>query len=101
MIAYTVRARFTDRETADAWVAWLCDGHLAAVRTAGALEASVIMLGSEPPEAEARYLFASSDAFRDYERDHAPALRAEGAALFPPSRGITLERSVGAVVLRL
>jgi hypothetical protein len=36
--------------------------------------------------------------FEDYERDHAPRLRAEGLRLFGPEKGAVYRRSLGTVV---
>ena len=38
------------------------------------------------------------DAFAAYERNHAPRVRAEGAARIPPQGGVRLTRSLGAIV---
>ncbi len=76
------------------WCRWLRDEHLADVVTAGALRAELICFVDEK-RCEARYVFASREAFDRYERDHAPALRDEGLARFPLARGLTYSRSVG------
>ena len=108
MIAYTVIAVFEDARVAEEWIAWLRDEHLAEVCAAGALDAEVIRMDppdSTPPETrvrcEVRYHFSSREAFNSYVRDHAPLLRAEGLKHFPPERGVTYERSLGAVVFTL
>ncbi len=85
--AYTVTCTFPDDATRDAWLAWLRDGHLADV------------LDGDPPRAEARYTFADRAAFEAYERDHAPRLRADGLARFPPGGGLAYARTTGRFVL--
>ena len=98
MYAYTVRATFADPDMADAWIAWLVGGHIDAVLAAGALNADIVRLDAAGLNAlEVRYAFADADAFRAYERDHAPRLRAEGAARFPPSE-VAYDRSDGPIV---
>lgn len=102
--AYTVTADFDALPVATEWVAWLQEGHLQDVLDAGALEATLVRV--EPtPEAplrfEARYLFADAQAFARYEAGPAVALRAEGAARFPPERGLRLRRSHAEVLTRL
>ncbi len=102
-LAYTVHASFEgdDPRLVDRWIAWLRDEHLDDVRRAGALTAMVVRLDvdeGQRPRCEARYHFASRSAFATYERDHAPRLRAEGLARFPPELGIRYLRSVGEIV---
>ena len=97
--AYSVRAAFDDAVVAAEYSAWLTDGHLADVIEGGAQEAMVVKLG--PLEFEARYLFADAAAFAKYEQERAPALRAEGLAKFPPSRGVRMTRAQGEVLMRL
>ena len=71
MIAYTVGCTFTDPAVAEAWLAWLRDGHLADVCAAGALDAEAVRVDGPSGEVrcEARYRFASRRAFEAYERD--------------------------------
>lgn len=101
MIAYVVTARFDDRQTAEQWVAWLKHEHVAQVCAAGALDAEVINFDLASGEAgarcEVRYHFASREAYAQYERDHAPRLRALGLERFPPQRGIKYGRRLGEV----
>jgi hypothetical protein len=97
--AYTVTCTFPDDATRDAWLAWLRDGHLADVLAAGATGATVVVLDGDPPRAEARYTFADRAAFEAYERDHAPRLRADGLARFPPGGGLAYARTTGRFVL--
>jgi hypothetical protein len=100
MFAYTVACTFHDAETAEEWIAWLRDEHLAEVCAAGALDAEVVRFDSMPVRCEVRYHFASREDFARYERDYAPRLRAEGLKRFPPERGLKYERSTGEVVSR-
>lgn len=103
-IAYTVRATLPDEPTAREYIAWLKGGHVDAVLRAGARSATIVRLdGPAGPGGgvcvEVRYLFPSREAFDRYEREHAPALRAEGLARFGPGSGrtVSFERSVGQV----
>jgi hypothetical protein len=96
---YTVSGTFTDQAVADEWVAWLRDGHLADVKRGGALDAEVVRVDGAELVYEVRYHFASREAFSRYEREFAPALRAEGLAKFPAARGVTYRRSTGDVVV--
>lgn len=97
-IAYTVSCTFTDPDVATRWLAWLRDGHLADVVAAGAESAFAVRLDGEPVRCEARYTFASRNAFEIYEREHAPRLRAEGLELFPLDLGLEYSRSVGEIL---
>ena len=97
--AYSVKSVFEDAAVAKEYAAWLTDGHLADVIKGGALHAWLVQTG--PLEFEARYLFADAAAFARYEKDHAPALRAEGLAKFPASRGVKMTRAQGEVLLHL
>ena len=98
-IAYTVRCRFQDAEVAELWLTWLRDRHLQDVCDAGAESGDVVRLDPVGQEGdvvcEARYTFASRQAFEAYERDHAPRLRQEGLELFPLSLGLSYSRSLG------
>jgi len=98
-IAYTVVATLPDQQTASEYIAWLLDGHIAAVVRGGAQSGEVVRL-LEPPkpiQVEARYRFASREAFDRYVSEEAPKLRAEGLSKFPPERGIRFERRLGAL----
>jgi hypothetical protein len=103
MIAYTVHAEFDDEATLRRWVEWLGAGHLAELCASGALDAEAIMLdpvvqdGRPVYRGEARYHFASREAFGLYEREHAPRLRAEGLRRFPIEKGVRYRRTVGEV----
>ncbi len=103
-LLYTVEASFTDPVVAEEWIAWLRDGHLAEVMQGGALDATVVRIDT-PGEAttlcRVHYRFASREAFARYERDFAPALRADGVARFPTSRGIEYRRSTGLIEVSL
>jgi hypothetical protein len=97
-VAYTVTAEFTDAAVAEEWLRWLRGGHLLEVLAGGATTAEIIALDGPTPSYEVRYRFPSREAFLCYEREHAPRLRAEGLRLFPPERGVTYRRSLGAVL---
>lgn len=111
MIEYSVRISLPDAKTAADMLLWLDREHLAAVCAAGALDARVVRL--DPPSSGegggegsggqgvtlvARYRFASRAAFARYEREHAPRLRAEGLARFPPEAGVRYDRSIADIV---
>lgn len=100
MLVYTVTATRPDETTASEYIVWLKGGHVQAVVAGGAASAHVIRV--EEPAApilvEARYLFASTEDYDRYLRDHAPRLRAEGLAKFGPQRGVTFQRRHGRVV---
>jgi hypothetical protein len=95
-IEYVVRCTFDTPARRDAFERWLVEGHLRDVCEAGALGARLLRLDGEPLTIEARYRFASQDAFASYERDHAPRLRGEGRALFP--EGVSYARSIAEVL---
>lgn len=98
---YTVEATFTDPAVAEEWVAWLRDGHIADVMRGGALDARVVRLDGAELVFQVHYRFASRESFAHYERAFAPALRAEGLARFPTSRGVGYRRSVGDIRLQI
>ncbi len=101
--AYTVRVVIEDARAFEGFVAWLRDTHVADVCAAGGCTGEVLVLDvaeGEPRAVEARYRFASREAFRAYERDHAPRMRADGLAALErlgvePGRGVTFHRSTG------
>jgi hypothetical protein len=97
-IVYTVSATFTDRKVAEEWIAWLTGGHIEQVIKGGATDAQIVRMDGDDCRYEIRYHFPSRDAFRAYETNHAPRLRAEGLEKFPASRGITYARSTGVVI---
>lgn len=100
-LVYTVTARLPDAAWAERYVAWLIGGHTAAVVRGGALGADVVRLdpGADPGRTvEARYLFPDRATFDRYIADFAPALRAEGLALFGPATGVQFERRTGELV---
>ncbi len=99
-LVYTVYTIFTDTSLADAWLRWLRGGHIAEVLAGGALDAEIVELDTPGPDRSfaVRYHFASRESFAEYERDHAPRLRAEGMALFPVEKGVTYRRTVGVLV---
>lgn len=98
MILYVVHCRFDDPALGHDWLAWLRDEHLAAVCAAGALDARVLEVPGPSLGYEVHYRFADASAFEAYERDHAPRLRAEGLARFPPERGLHCTRRVDPIV---
>jgi hypothetical protein len=99
-IAYSVIATLPDPATRDEYVAWLEDGHLDAVIKGGAHSAMIVVLDepAHPLQVETRYIFATRAAFDQYVARHAPALRADGLARFPPSRGVSMERRLGRIM---
>jgi Domain of unknown function (DUF4286) len=104
---YVVRIAFVDHQAMEGFLRWLRDRHIADVCAAGASDAELVVL--DPVEGgrhtiEARYRFASRDAFGRYERDHAPRLRADGLAelarLEVGPDGVTFTRTTGEIVAR-
>ncbi len=96
---YCVTAKFTDATVRDEYLAWLGDGHMAAVVKGGALSASAILLEGPELRVSTQYVFADTEAFDRYVRVSAPALRADGAARFPAQRGVSFDRVQGFVAL--
>jgi hypothetical protein len=99
-IAYTVSATFLDVQTRDEFIRWLLEGHVSDVVRGGASSGTVISIAEpdSPIRIECRYLFPGREAYDRYVSEHAPALRAEGLAKFPPERGVALTRTVGEVI---
>ena len=102
-MAYTVTATLPDARTLSAYLDWLRSSHVQAVVAAGALEGRIVQLvePADPLRVETRYVFASRAAFEAYERDSAPALRAEGLSRFGPASGVVFTRTLGRVVAQL
>lgn len=101
---YSVRSTFTNAGVRADFIAWLRDGHLADVVRAGALDAELVEFEAEAGahgDVETRYHFASREAFDAYASGPAVPLRAEGAARFPPSRGIVMNRGFAVSRLRI
>ncbi len=98
-IAYTVSARCDSGQTAREFVSWLVDGHLEGVLRGGAAAATIVVLDqdSENQRVEVRYRFTDRAAFERYERESAPALRAEGLERFPAGSGIEFGRTIGEI----
>ncbi len=104
--SYVVRTAIRDANVFDGFVRWLRERHLDDVCAAGAVNAELVVLDTEvgdPMVVEARYRFESRDAFRVYERDHAPRLRTEGLAELARlvgvgGRDVTFARSTGQVM---
>lgn len=98
--AYTVISEFDDPAVAAEFEAYLINEHLADVRAAGALEASLVRVKGPVPKVEVRYLFADEAAFATYEITAAPQLRADAIARFPASRGVRMTRHLGTQLVR-
>jgi hypothetical protein len=102
VFAYHVRCRFHSadaEEVSRRWIEWLQHEHLADVVAAGALEGSIIAWDGSPRTVEVCYRFESRQAFENYERDHAPRLRAEGSRRFPiEALKLEFTRSTGTVI---
>lgn len=78
--SYVVRIAFPEHAAMEAFLDWLRDVHVADVIAAGAQNAELVVIDGDAHIIEARYAFASRTAFAEYERAHAPRLRAEGLA---------------------
>ncbi|MBU0800689.1 MAG: DUF4286 family protein [Alphaproteobacteria bacterium] len=103
-IAYTVICNIATDEKAAAWVNWLQDGHMAAVMAGGASSATLSQrddADSTGTTYEVRYFFPSRAVFDHYVTHHAPALRAEGLALFPPTDGFIYSRTIAEVIVTI
>lgn len=103
---YSVIASLPSASLAAEYVAWLQGGHIDAVIRGGATSGDVVVLDPDLRQAPlpepvsrvmASYRFPSRQAFDEYVREHAPALRAEGLARFGPSTGVTFQRLVGEI----
>jgi len=101
---YAVTAACPSGTIAAEYLEWLTDGgHLQDVKDAGATSARVVRLDPPPnaPSTPIRvlslYTFESRNAFDDYEREHAPRLRAEGLEKFGDA-GIEFSRETGEVI---
>ena len=107
-LEYRVTAMIRGRALAAEYIAWLRAGHLQEVIEGGAREARLLELKESPMgegadaeiEVESVYIFSSEEAFARYEIDSAPALRAEGIALFG-ERPIRFARRVSRLHLEL
>jgi hypothetical protein len=99
-IRYTVGVTFPDATTAPKWLDWLRDGHVAAVIAGGATSAEAFAVDGSPDAYEVVYRFPDRAAFERYEREFAPALRAEGQTHFPASSGIIYRRVIAEVLAR-
>lgn len=101
---YSVRSTFTNAAVRAEFIAWLRGGHLADVVRAGAIDAEIVEFDADNGaigDVETRYHFASRAAFDAYANGPAVPLRAEGAAKFPPSRGIVMTRGFARSTLRV
>ncbi|MCE7939345.1 DUF4286 domain-containing protein [bacterium] len=101
VVLYVVSCAFTDPAVAEAWVAWLRDGHLAEVCAAGARDAQVFRIDGDALRYDVHYRFGSRAAFERYLAEAAPRLRAEGLRRFPTALGLTYTRWVGEPVARV
>ena len=98
MFAYTVCVTFQNSTLAKDWLDWLRNGHIQEVIECGASDAEIVKLDGAENSFEIRYHFASRESFGEYERDHAPRLRAEGLAKFPVEKGVAYKRTTGDVI---
>ena len=100
-LVYTVRATFPSVSTHERFLAWLVPDHIEGVKRGGAESATVVILEPEHtgelPQVETHYIFPSREAFAVYEKDHAPALRADGLIHFGPEMGVRFDRRLGDV----
>jgi hypothetical protein len=106
-LAYTVVATIPDPDTLARYIHWLLHGHIQAVVRGGASTAEVLgpdlsaLPASGPFRVETRYTFPTPDAFRSYEENHAPTLRADGSARFGGVLGMTFTRQTATVLGRV
>lgn len=107
---YAVTATLLSDESTTAYVAWLLAGHIDAVCQWAESAEIVVLTDPQNNSSEARefetalgsarhvqsvYWFSDYETFQRYERDGAPALRAEGVELAQALGGITFERMCG------
>lgn len=101
-IRYTVTATLPTQALRDKYTAWLRDAHLQDVINAGADSAEMVLLDADPGEpphrVQSSYRFTDRTAFDRYVNEKAPALRAEGLALFGPDTGVSFSRSIGEIL---
>jgi hypothetical protein len=99
-ISYTVIATLSDPTILAEYLAWLQQGHVAAVLAGGAQSGQIVKIEqpAEPLQVEVRYVFSDRQTFEAYLQTAAPGLRAEGLEKFPPERGVGFDRRVGTVV---
>jgi hypothetical protein len=76
MFSYVVTCTFAGEEIKRSFSDWLQNTHIADVLAAGASRAELVSM--DDGSIECRYVFSSRKAFEDYERNHAPRLRAQG-----------------------
>ena len=94
-IHYSVVAVLPDVITHDRYLTWLREGHLQGVLDGGAVSAEILTLDASEIRIQTSYCFSDRDAFDRYEREFAPALRADGLKRFGATPGVRFERSVG------
>ncbi len=94
-IHYSVIAELPDVPTRDRYLRWLRQGHLQGVLDGGAISAKILLLDGPEIRIQTSYRFSDRAAFDQYEREFAPALRADGLERFGAASGVRFERSVG------
>ena len=104
-IAYNVYCRIPNATQATSWLEWMRHDHIAKVIAAGAQSATLLKINEEqkPDDLkgdlyEVRYIFASRTVYDEYITNHAPRLRAEGAALFPPGADFIYSRNHAEII---
>lgn len=97
-LRYVVGVTLPDDATAQGWLDWLRNGHIAEVLAGGATSADIFKIDGTPNSYEIEYFFPSRAAFAIYERDRAPRLRDEGRKLFPPEQGVVYRRTTGELI---
>ncbi len=96
-VFYEVEATFVDRGVAERWVRWMLDEHISEVCRCGATKGRLIRIDGEKVIFIAQYEFASPGQLEAYFQHHAPRLRAEGAARFPPEQ-VSYSRRSGVIL---
>ena len=96
MFCYTVTATLSSQEALDPYLDWLSHGHIQALLP-WALDARVIVLdvGSDLPQVQSTYRFASRQDFERYQAQGAPKLQREGKELAHRLGGISFTRTRG------
>jgi hypothetical protein len=105
MYAYIVRCIFEEEAPRQGFLQWLRERHIADVCKAGAIDVELVLLDDENNNLsiEIRYRFESQAAFKRYETEDAPRLRAEGLAEakrlgVEPNNGIKFARATGEIL---
>ena len=99
-LLYEVTAAVQDHRLLDDWVRWMRETHLAEVVAAGAESGRLVQVDGATSTFLCQYEFTSRAALDRYLSDHAPRLRAEGAARFDAQQ-VSYARRTGEILCRI